>query len=74
MRCREASQALESFNQERRIRSDLIVRDIMRSNKNILSFPTSSRDAQLEYGPPLKQSEDNIFNSEAGTGMADEDT
>lgn len=50
------------------------MRDIMRSNKNILSFPTSSRDAQLEYGPPLKQSEDNIFNSEAGAGMADEDT
>lgn len=74
MRCRVVSQALESFNQERRIGSDLIVRDIMRSNKNILSFPTSSRDAQLEYCPPLKQSEDNIFNSEPGTSMADEET
>lgn len=51
------------------MRSDLIVRDIMRSNKNILSFPISTGVAQLEYGPPLKQSKDNIFNSDSGAGM-----
>lgn len=55
------------------MRSDLIVRDITRSNKNILSFPISSGDAQLEYGPLLKQSKDNIFNSEPGAGMANEE-
>ena len=55
------------------MRSDLIVRDIMRSNKNILLFPISSGDAQLEYGPLLEQSNDNIFNSEPGAGMANEE-
>lgn len=44
IQCREASQALKSFSLERRMRSDLIVRDIVRSNKNVLSFPISNGD------------------------------
>jgi len=45
----------------------------MRSNKNILSFRRSNGDAQLEYSPLLKESKDNIFNSEPGAGMANEE-
>lgn len=55
------------------MRSDLIVRDLTRSNKNIVPFPISDGDAQLECGPLLKQSQDNIFNSEPGAAMANEE-
>lgn len=55
------------------MRSDLIVRDITRSNKNIVPFPISDGDTQLERGRLLKQSQDNIFNSEPGAATANEE-